>query len=64
MINKKVLVTGACGFIGSHLAEKLLAEGNEISVITLSVYHNIIVTGSKDNSMSHILYLWNYEYGI
>ena len=25
--NKKVLVTGACGFIGSHLAERLLEEG-------------------------------------
>lgn len=25
--NKKVLVTGACGFIGSHLVEKLIEEG-------------------------------------
>ncbi|BCB96341.1 NAD-dependent dehydratase [Dissulfurispira thermophila] len=25
--NKKVLVTGACGFIGSHLVERLLEEG-------------------------------------
>ncbi len=25
--NKKVLVTGACGFIGSHLVERLLDEG-------------------------------------
>jgi len=29
----KILITGGAGFIGSHLAEKLLAEGNEISVI-------------------------------
>jgi UDP-glucuronate 4-epimerase len=29
----KVLVTGGAGFIGSHLAERLLADGHEISVL-------------------------------
>lgn len=29
----KVLVTGGAGFIGSHLAERLLAEGHEINVM-------------------------------
>ncbi|MEM7303433.1 MAG: UDP-glucuronic acid decarboxylase family protein [Pseudomonadota bacterium] len=29
-INKKVLVTGAAGFVGSHLCERLLAEGHEV----------------------------------
>ena len=29
----KILITGGAGFIGSHLADKLLAEGNEITVI-------------------------------
>lgn len=28
--NKKVLVTGSCGFIGSHLVERLLEEGCEV----------------------------------
>ena len=28
--NKKVLVTGSCGFIGSHLVERLLDEGCEV----------------------------------
>jgi NAD dependent epimerase/dehydratase len=27
---KRVLVTGACGFIGSHLVERLLEEGSEV----------------------------------
>ena len=29
-INKKVLVTGADGFIGSHLVEELLAQGFQV----------------------------------
>lgn len=29
----KILITGGAGFIGSHLAERLLGEGNEIHVI-------------------------------
>lgn len=37
LINKKVLVTGADGFIGSHLVEKLLEEGCKVKAF---VYYN------------------------
>ena len=29
----KILITGGAGFVGSHLADKLIAEGNQITVI-------------------------------
>ncbi len=45
---KKILVTGGAGFIGSHLCERLLKEGNE--VICLDNYF----TGSKSNIL-HLL---------
>jgi UDP-glucuronate decarboxylase len=45
---KKILVTGGAGFIGSHLCERLLDEGNE--VICLDNYF----TGSKTNVV-HLL---------
>lgn len=45
---KKILVTGGAGFIGSHLCERLLNEGNE--VICLDNYF----TGSKRNIL-HLL---------
>lgn len=43
MLNKRVLVTGGAGFIGSHLCERLLKDGCE--VICLDNYF----TGSKAN---------------
>ncbi|OFW36396.1 MAG: nucleoside-diphosphate sugar epimerase [Acidobacteria bacterium RIFCSPLOWO2_12_FULL_67_14b] len=43
----RALITGGAGFIGSHLAEALLAKGHEVSVI------DDLSTGSIDN-ISHL----------
>src|SRR4030042_1854052 len=45
---KKILITGGAGFIGSHLCEKLLENGNEVICLDNSC------TGSKKNIM-HLL---------
>ncbi len=47
-VRKKVLVTGGAGFLGSHLCERLLNEGDD--VICVDNYF----TGSRDNIL-HLL---------
>jgi UDP-glucuronate decarboxylase len=44
----RILITGGAGFVGSHLAERLFAAGNEVVVA------DNYFTGSKDN-VSHLL---------
>ena len=51
---KRILITGGAGFIGSHLCEKLLAQGND--VICLDNYF----TGSKENII-HLLNNHHFE---
>ncbi len=47
-MKKRILVTGGAGFIGSHLCEKLLSEGNEVICV------DNFFTGSKENVV-HLL---------
>lgn len=43
MHRKRILVTGGAGFLGSHLCEKLLDQGNDVICL------DNLFTGSKDN---------------
>lgn len=45
---KRILVTGGAGFIGSHLCERLLNQGNEVVCV------DNFFTGTKDN-IKHLL---------
>jgi len=51
MKNKKILVTGGAGFIGSHLCERLLKMNNE--VYSLDNYF----TGSEKNHINGVKYI-------
>ncbi len=47
-MSKRILITGGAGFIGSHLSERLLKEGNEIICL------DNLFTGSKSN-IAHLM---------
>ena len=51
-MNKKILVTGGAGFLGSHLCEKLLKYGHDV------ICADNLFTGSKEN----ILHLMDNPY--
>ncbi|HLN25802.1 MAG TPA: NAD-dependent epimerase/dehydratase family protein, partial [Patescibacteria group bacterium] len=40
---KRILVTGGAGFLGSHLCERLVAEGNDVICV------DNFYTGTKEN---------------
>ncbi len=48
MRKTRVLVTGGAGFLGSHLCDRLLADGNDVICV------DNLFTGSKDN-IRHLL---------
>ncbi|MBM4272643.1 MAG: SDR family oxidoreductase [Deltaproteobacteria bacterium] len=51
---KRILITGGAGFLGSHLCERLLEEGNEVLCL------DNFFTGSKNNVM-HLLRNASFE---
>jgi len=54
-LNKRILVTGGAGFLGSHLCERLLAMGNEVICV------DNLYTGSKNN-ISHLFEEKKFEF--
>jgi len=48
LTRKRILVTGGAGFLGSHLCERLLSEGNEVLCV------DNYFTGRKDN-IAHLM---------
>lgn len=55
MENKRVLITGAAGFLGSHLCDKFIAEGYRV------VAMDNLLTGSIRN-IEHLFPLKEFEY--
>src|ERR1700691_2431148 len=53
-VKKRILVTGGAGFLGSHLCERLVAEGHDVLCI------DNYFTGRKDN-IAHLLPNSNFE---
>jgi UDP-glucuronate decarboxylase len=51
----RILVTGGAGFLGSHLCDKLLAQGHEVVCL------DNLFTGSKGN-IAHLLTNPNFEF--
>jgi UDP-glucuronate decarboxylase len=51
---KRVLITGGAGFLGSHLCDRLVAEGNDVLCL------DNFFTGTRDN-IAHLLEKPNFE---
>ena len=44
----RILITGGAGFIGSHLADRLVADGHQITIL------DNLATGRKENLSAHL----------
>ena len=63
LIKKKILVTGAAGFIGSEIVKKLLSEGVAvIGIDNLNNYYNPLLKEKRIETIEEINQnnLWNF----
>jgi UDP-glucuronate 4-epimerase len=59
IVNKKILVTGGAGFIGSHLAKKLMDLDHQVIIVdNFSSYYDPKL---KEERISKLLYDYNFE---
>lgn len=54
-VRRRILVTGGAGFLGSHLIDRLLADGHEVLCV------DNLFTGTKDN-VAHLRDNSNFEF--
>lgn len=54
-LHKRIMVTGGCGFLGSHLCDRLVAQGHEVLCV------DNCFTGTKRN-IRHLLDHANFEF--
>lgn len=54
-MGKKILVTGGAGFIGSHLCDRLISEGNDVICL------DNLYTGSLEN-INHLLHNSRFQF--
>lgn len=53
-LRKRVMVTGGAGFLGSHLCDRLIADGHDVLCV------DNFFTGTKDNIL-HLLESPHFE---
>ncbi len=47
-MSMRILITGGAGFIGSHLTDRLVADGHQITIL------DNLATGRKENLSAHL----------
>jgi len=53
--NKKILIAGGAGFIGSHICKKLVLQDNKVFCV------DNLITGNKDN-IKNLLNTKNFKF--
>lgn len=56
IMNKKIVITGATGLIGRRLADKLIKEGNEVTIVSRSVEKAKAIIPNATEQVK-----WNFE---
>ena len=55
--DRKVLITGVCGFIGYHLAKRLARDYNVVGIDNLDEYYDVDLKKSRLLRLSHVCFV-------